>query len=126
MPASEPNRAKAKAWINEWFNTSGSLNTKIPNIVRGSPGFLKVLEKTFSLKPDLIYVLSDGQYYEGSGYNKVSYDEMSKKLREWQEELPQPATINFIGVGMKPNNRKEMRSIIRSRGGDGKFRELEN
>jgi len=125
LPASDSNRAKARAWINEWFTTTGSMNNGTPGLVRGSPGFLVVLEEAFKLKPDLIYILSDGTFYEGSGYNKVSYDEMNKKLRQWQEQLPEPASINFIGVGMKPDSRKNMRSIIRSRGGQGKFRELE-
>jgi len=130
LPASDPNRAKAKAWLNEWFTTSGSLSPKTPNAVRGSPGFLVVMEEAFKLKPDLIYVVSDGGFYRGGGGGskgeRIPYDEINRKLRELQETLPQPANINFIGVGMRKENLKEMKSIIRSRGGQGKFRELEN
>jgi hypothetical protein len=130
LPASDPNRAKAKTWLNEWFTTSGSLSPKTPNSVRGSPGFLVMLEEAFKMKPDLIFILSDGGFYRGGGGGskgeRIPYDEINRKLRELQETLPQPANINFIGVGMRKENLKDMKSIIRSRGGNGKFRELEN
>jgi hypothetical protein len=125
LPASDPNKTRAREWLQKYFSTSGSLGRSTPNYVPGSAGFLVVLEEAFKLKPDLVYILSDGGFYRGSGYDRISYDEINRKLRELQETLPQPATVNFIGVGMKPDHRKEMRSIIRSRGGEGKFRELE-
>ena len=126
LPASDPNKARAKEWLAKWFSTTGSLSRSTPNYVSGSAGFLVVLEEAFKLKPDLIYIVSDGGFYRGSGYDKIPYDEINRRLRELQDGLPKPATINFIGVGMKADNRKDMRSIIRSRGGEGKFRELEN
>jgi len=126
LPASDPNKAKAKQWLDEWFSTTGSLSSRTPGYTPGSAGFLVVLEEAFKMKPDLVYILSDGGFYRGSGYDKIPYDEINRKLRELQETLPQPANINFIGVGMKKENLKDMKSIIRSRGGQGKFRELEN
>jgi hypothetical protein len=130
LPASDPNRAKAKAWIDEWFTTTGKMNPGTPGMVRGSPGFIELMEATFKLKPDLIFIISDGGFYRGSGPNskggRIPYDEINRKLRELQETLPQPANINFIGVGMRKDNEKEIKSIIRSRGGQGKFRELGN
>lgn len=126
LPASDPNKARAKEWLAKWFSTTGSLNRGTPDYVPGSAGFLVVLEEAFKLKPDLVYIVSDGGFYRGAGSDKIPYDEINRRLRELQETLPEPATVNFIGVGMKPDDRKEMRSIIRSRGGEGKFRELEN
>jgi hypothetical protein len=125
VPASDPNKTRAREWLSKYFSTSGSLGRSTPNYVPGSAGFLVVLEEAFKLKPDLVYILSDGGFYRGSGYDKIPYDEIDRKLRQLQETLPQPAAVNFIGVGMKPDHRKEMRSIIRSRGGEGQFRELE-
>lgn len=126
LPATDPNRAKAKAWLDEWFTTSGSMKPSTPGIVRGSPGFIEVLKAAFKLKPDLIFIISDGGFYRGStSGEKIPYDEINRALKELQEGLAEPATINFIGVGMRKENRSEMRSIIRSRGGSGKFRELE-
>ncbi len=126
LPASDPNKARAKEWLAKWFSTTGSLNRGTPDYVPGSAGFLVVLAEAFKLKPDLVYIVSDGGFYRGSGSDKIPYDEINRRLRELQETLPEPATINFIGVGMKDDDRKEMRSIIRSRGGQGKFRELED
>lgn len=126
LPASDPNKVRAKEWLAKWFSTTGSLNSRTPNYVPGSAGFLVVLEEAFKLKPDLVYIVSDGGFYRGSGSDKIPYDEINRRLRDLQETLPEPATINFIGVGMKDDDRKEMRSIIRSRGSQGEFRELEN
>lgn len=125
VPASDPNKERAREWLGQYFSTGGSLSPSTPNYVSGGAGFLVVLEKAFQLKPDLVYVLSDGGFYRGSGYNKIPYEEISRKLRELQETLAEPAKVNFIGVGMDPANRREIRSIIRSRGGGGTFRELE-
>lgn len=126
QPASDPNKARAKEWLDKYFSTGGSLSPSTPNYVAGGAGFLVVLEEAFKLKPDLVYIVSDGGFYRGSGYNKIPYEEINRKLRELQETLAQPAKVNFIGVGMKPENRREMRSIIRTRGGNGQFRELED
>ncbi len=132
LPATDPNKAKVKAWLDEWFTTSGSMKPNTPHAVRGSPGFIEVLKAAFKLKPDLIYIISDGGFYRGSsssGENthgeKIPYEEINRTLRELQEELPMPATINFIGVGMKKDDLSGMKSIIRTRGGSGKFRQLE-
>jgi hypothetical protein len=124
LPATDPNRAKARAWLNEWFTTTGMMNPKTPSIVRGSPGFLEVLKAAFALNPDVIYVISDGGFHQG-GRNRIPYPDINRTLRELQEELDQPATVNFIGVGMRRDNQRDMRSIIRSRGGDGRFRQLD-
>jgi hypothetical protein len=125
LPASDPNKARIKEWLDKYFSTSGSLSRSAPNYVPGSAGFLVVLEEAFKLKPDLIYVLSDGGFYRGSGYDKIPYDEIGRKMRELQEAAEQPATINFIGVGMKKEDRNNMRRIISQRGNGGRFRELE-
>jgi len=126
LPASDPNRAKAKAWLDEWFATTGSMKPSTPNTVRGSPGFLELLKAAFELRPDLVFIISDGGFFRGSGSGgKIPYDEINRTLRDLQEAAPQPATINFIGVGMKRDDRTEMRRIINQRGNGGRFRELE-
>lgn len=125
LPATEPNRVKARTWLDNWFTTTGMMNPKTPNIVRGSPGFLEVLKAAFALNPDVVYIISDGGFHR-DGRDRIPYQEINRTLRELQEGLDRPAAVNFIGVGMRRENQREMRSIIRSRGGDGKFRELDN
>jgi hypothetical protein len=128
LPASDPNRARAKTWLDDWFSTSaGFVKGNTPGYVGGGPGFLKLLTEAFELKPDLIFIISDGDFFrtvDGKS-ERITYDEINRTLRELQEAADEPATINFVGVGMKRDNRNNMRRIISQRGNGGRFRELE-
>jgi len=126
IPASDPNRAEAQAWLNEWFSEGTFLKRNTPNLVREKVGFLGVLKEAFKLKPDLIYIVGDGSFQRGEGRGEFTpFDEIRSTLRDLQSTLPQPATVHFIGVGMREDNKKEIRRIISSQGGAGRFKELE-
>lgn len=126
VPASDPNRAEAQAWLDTWFSTEGALRPSTPNLVSDRVGFTGVLKEAFRLKPDLVYIVADGSFQRGGGRGEqIPFDEINSTLKELQKSLPEPATINFIGVGMHDNNRKEMRRIISAQGGIGRFKELE-
>jgi hypothetical protein len=126
LPATDPNREKARAWLTEWFATDGSMNPSTPRIVRGSPGFIEVMRSAFQLNPDVIFVISDGGFYRGGGgaNEQIPYEEIDKAIGEFQKSLPEPAQINFIGVGMKPENERAMRRVLAKHSNGGKFREL--
>lgn len=126
VPASDPNRIEAQAWLDKWFTTGRGLKRNTPGIIREKTGFLGVLKDAFKLRPDLVYILGDGSFERGEDRGeKIPFDEINSTLRELQKSLDKPATINFIGVGMKDDNRKEIRRIISAQGGDGRFRELD-
>jgi hypothetical protein len=126
IPASDPNRAEAQDWLDKWFSKGTSLKRNTPNLVRDKVGFLGVLKEAFKLKPDLIYIVADGSFEQGEGAGEtVQFDEIRGTLRELQGTLPQPAAVNFIGVGMEEENKREIRRIISSQGGAGVFKELE-
>ncbi len=126
VPASDPNRAAAQAWLDTWFSTGGVLKSNTPNLVPDRVGFTGVLTEAFKLKPDLVYIVGDGSFQRGGGGGEqISFEEINSTLKELQKSLPEPATINFIGVGMRDTNRKEMRRIISTQGGIGRFKELE-
>jgi len=126
VPASDPNRAEAKAWLDQWFSTGRGLKSNTPNLVREKVGFIGVLKEAFKLNPDLIYIVGDGSFQRGEQRGEfIEFDEINSTLRELQKSLPQPATINFIGVGMREDNKREIRRIISAQGGTGRFKELE-
>jgi hypothetical protein len=126
IPASDSNRAEAQAWLDKWFSEGTFLKSNTPNLVREKVGFLGVLKEVFKLKPDLIYIVGDGSFERGEGYGEMTpFDEIRSTLRDLQAALPQPATVNFIGVGMRDENKREIRRIISSQGGAGRFKELE-
>jgi len=125
VPASDPNRAEARAWLDEWFSTGRGLKSNTPNLVREKVGFIGVLREAFKLKPDLIYIVGDGSFQRGEQRGEfISFEEIKTTLRDMQKSLPQPATVNFIGVGMRDDNKQEIRRIISSQGGTGRFKEL--
>jgi hypothetical protein len=126
VPASDTNRAEAQEWLDNWFSDGTSLKRNTPNLVREQVGFLGVLKEAFKLKPDLIYIVGDGSFQRGQGRGEMTpFDEIRSTLRDLQATLPQPATVNFIGVGMRNDNKQEIRRIISSQGGAGRFKELE-
>ena len=125
LPATDQNRAAANAWFDQWFATDGTMKRSTPNMVSGGPGFIKVMEAAFKLQPDVIFVISDASFERGSGgNNKIPFDELSDALRDLQKSMPEPVKINFIGVGLKPQNEKDMRRVMGRNSGGGKFREL--
>ncbi len=124
LPATDGNREEAAAWLDEWFAAEGSMKTNTPDIVRGSPGFIEVMRSAFKLQPDVIFVISDGGFYAGSGTNKIPYEDIDKAIGELQKTLPEATKINFIGVGMRPDDQRGMRRIISKHGAGGRFREM--
>lgn len=128
LPASDPNREKAVAWLDQWFATEGTMPRGTPNMVTGSPGFIEVLRASFRMQPDVIFVISDAQFERGAaadGGARIPWPELADAVRELQKTVPEPVKIHFIGVGMRPENEREMRRIISGQGGGGRFRKLQ-
>lgn len=127
LPATDPNRAAANQWFDEWFaGSDGTMKPSTPNTVRGAPGFIEVMKAAFKMQPDVIFVISDASFERGSGDAgaQIPFPELGDALRELQKSVPEPVKINFIGVGMKPKNEAGMRRVIATQGGGGRFREL--
>jgi hypothetical protein len=128
IPATDPNRASADQWFEEWFaGADGTMKPSTPNTVRGAPGFIEVMRTAFKMQPDVIFVISDASFERGSGDaggGQIPFPELNDALRALQKSMPEPVKINFIGVGMKPKNEAGMRRVIATQGGGGKFREL--
>lgn len=127
LPASDPNRAKATEWLDTWFaGEEGTMKRNTPNMVTGSPGFIEVMRAAFRLQPDVIFVISDASFERGSGAEnaRIPWPEVADALRDLQKTMPEPVKIHFIAVGIRPENEREMRRIISTQGGGGRFRVL--
>jgi hypothetical protein len=125
LPATDPNRAAARDWLTQHFGVDGSFPRGVPGTVTGSPGFLVALEAVFKQEPDVIFVISDGdmQYGPDRGAT-ISIDEIGEALKRLQATLPQPAKIYFLGVGAKPAIERDLRRVLGSHGGGGRYSEL--
>jgi len=127
VAASDPNRKAAGEWLERYFAVEGTMPNNTPNLVRGSPGFLKVLEAAFEMEPEVLIVISDGGFWRGGGAGvtgRIPYDEIDKTLGELQRALRRTAEVHFIGVGMDAGDARAMRRLIRRQGGRGSFKEL--
>lgn len=122
IPVTDANRAAAKAWLHEWFATEGQMKPGTPHMVRGSPGFLVVLREVLKMNPDVIFVISDGGFYQGSGSDRVPYADIAKLVRDARKTMPDPPVINFVGFEMRPDARRDLGSVARSSG--GRLREI--
>jgi hypothetical protein len=127
LPATDPNRAKAKEWLEKWFAVDGFMNPGTPRTVRGGPGFIKVLEAVFQTNPDVIFIISDGNFYrsgDGQG-SKIPHDEIEKSIRDLQRTSAEPVTIHFVTIGADRTITREVRKWVRIGGGRGQVREIE-
>jgi hypothetical protein len=58
----------------------------------------------------------------GGGQEKVDYRELRRRIDALQKNLSTPAQINFIGFEMRPEEKRELSSIIRAN--RGRLREI--
>jgi hypothetical protein len=122
MAATDSNKQVARDWVeNEWVE-SGTMSGS--GVVSNPRGLMAVLEKTFEMRPNLIFLISDAsfQWREGGGISDIPYGDLRDTIRKLSEELPEEAPIHLIGFSPDDEDAKEWRRILRRTGGD--FREL--
>jgi hypothetical protein len=123
LPANDSNKAKATAWLDRYFKEESPMTQKIPDMVRGSPGFLEMLKSAFEKKPETIFIVSDGDFRSSGG--KIDYKEIRNLLNVVQQASgSKPVDIHFVGANMDKEDLSGMRNIINTRGGRGRLKEL--
>lgn len=113
----DANRQEAQKWMETEFKTSGSLGGK--NVVQvGAIGFPAVLEAGLKMNPDIVYVISDGDFQRGAGTTEqVPMEDIAKVIDAHNKERMEPTQINFLGLEMKPDQKSELSRIVRKTGG---------
>lgn len=128
LPATDPNRAKAKEWLERWFAVDGSMPRGTPGLVTGGPGFLKVLEAVFKTNPDVVFVISDGNFFRSDGSEggaRIPHEEIEKTIRDLQRAREEPVTIHFVTIGANRDTTRAVRQWVRQGGGRGQVREID-
>ena len=126
VPATDQNRADALEWIeNEWVDT-GSMGAS-KKVVSNPRGLVGVLELAAKMKPDTIFLISDASFQWKPPDPKKSKGLVEtipwKEIKNAADKKPLgECKIHFIGFEIKPDDRREVGSIIRSTG--GKLREI--
>ena len=118
VPASNPNRQAATQWINEKF---GKVQTKAAkNDVRS--GLLGVLSFAQTLKPDVVFIVSDGSFQSEQHPSGIPWNELKKAIDQIKDESGKQARINFIAFEPKEEDFKELRKLANS--SKGSVREM--
>lgn len=110
VPATQANKQAALEWLNTRFRTDGS--GRGWKRYEGRNGIEAVLEVAFNMEPDVIYLLSDGDYWRSSPTNeRVPFPAIDALVRRRQAALSSDARIHFVGFGVKPENASALRRL---------------
>ena len=122
VPATDQNRADALEWIQSEWIEAGTM-TASSKVASNPRGLVGVLELAAKMQPDVIYLISDASFqWKPSGtIENIPWKEISK-LTKGSLQGPEGCKLHFIGFEMKPDDKRELGSIIRQTG--GKIREI--
>ena len=123
VPATDLNRSKAKSWIeDEWVET-GTMPAS-GTVSKNPRGVVGVIELAVGMSPDVVFLISDAsfQWKQEGTLSDVPWKEIQRVVKgPLQGETG--CVLNFVGFEMKPDDKREISSIVRASG--GKVREIE-
>lgn len=125
LPATASNKEAAKSWLESEWVDSGTMPARKSGVVSNPDGVLKVLQQAFLMEPDVIFLISDGSFQRnsgGKGIETIPLSEIKNAIGDHQKNLSTPAVIHFIGFEMRPEDKRELQSIIRAN--KGRLREI--
>jgi len=117
LPATDSNRSAATEWMkNEWV-TSGTMGAS-SKVTSNPRGFVGVLELAAQMKPDVLYVISDGSFqWKATGdIGNIPWKDI-QKITSGPLQEGQKCVINFIAFAPKPDDLKELKRLSSSNGG---------
>jgi len=125
VPASDPNKEAAITWVDREWTEAGQLASSRRGVVSNPRGMIGVLEKVIEMRPDAIFIISDGSFHwrPDGGIIRIPHREFSPLLRNATNEQGQDIVIHFIGFEMRSDDRSEWSRISRRTG--GRFREVD-
>jgi hypothetical protein len=111
LPATDPNRAAATEWVkNEWV-TTGTMGAS-SKVASNPKGFIGVLELAAQMKPDVLYVISDGSFqWKATGnIDNIPWSDI-KKILDGSLQEGQKCVVNFIAFQPKEDDLKELKRL---------------
>lgn len=122
IPATDANKQAARDWVNSEWRDTGTMPPSGRGVVAEYPnGILRVLEEAFAMEPDVIYILSDGNFWRntgagGAGNEKVAHRLIESTIRDLQGDGP-TVPIHFIGFEMASEDQRVWRRVTGRSGG---------
>ena len=117
LPATDTNRAAATEWVkNEWV-TTGTMGAS-SKVASNPRGFMGVLELAAQMKPDVLYVISDGSFqWKPTGtIDNIPWNDI-KKILDGSLQEGQKCVVNFIAFQPKDDDLKELKRLSSRSGG---------
>jgi hypothetical protein len=123
IPATDLNRSKAKSWIEEEWVETGTMPASA-TVSKNPRGVVGVFELAVRMLPDVVFLISDAsfQWKEDGTLSDVPWKELQRVVKGPLQGKT-GCVLNFVGFEMKPDDKREISSIVRASG--GKIREIE-
>lgn len=118
VPATDNNRKAAYDWVqNEWV-TTGSMSSAAKSVTKNPRGFAGVLEVAAMMKPDVLFVISDGsfQWKPPGGGGTIPWPEL-KKMIEGPLQEGNKCKVNFITFEASEQDTRELKKLSQRTGG---------
>jgi hypothetical protein len=126
LVASPANKELARQWIETEWSDTGMMAASGKGVKTANPNGLPiVLDFAFTLKPDTIFIISDGSFEQttpASRNRSVPAEEFEAQIKRLQATMEKPVPIHFIGFEMKPADQTTWRRLAQRSG--GKLREI--
>jgi len=123
IPATVENKESAFEYLRDRFVTPGV--SRGWDRYEGRNGIDAVLEVAFDFEPDVILLLSDGDYQRTptpGGHQNIPWKDVESVIERRQAQLAEPARIHVVGFEVPSEHVRSFRAIARRNG--GKFREF--
>jgi hypothetical protein len=124
IAATPANKKLAVTWVEEEWETSGSMSLASKGVVQNLTGVVGIIEKSITMRPDVIFLISDAsfQWRPTGGFANIPYDDISDAVESIEEELRADVPIHFLAFEPKDDDAKGWSRIVRKTGGE--FKEL--
>jgi hypothetical protein len=124
IAATPANKKLAVTWVEEEWETSGSMSSASKGVVQNLTGVVGIIEKSITMRPDVIFLISDAsfQWRPTGGFANIPYDDIEDAVESIEEELLAEVPIHFLAFEPKDDDAKGWSRIVRKTGGE--FKEL--
>jgi hypothetical protein len=123
VTGTKANKEAGVTWLEEEFRTDGKSGR---NWIRGPVnGIQSVVEAAFAWQPDVMFIISDGDFQrtKGTGGSEnVPWDDLLRDFHHFQEQSEKDVRIHFVGFQVKPQHKAQLQTLVGKYG--GQYREL--